>query len=151
MPETFPPVSDGWSTAEATYEGFPLYLRRPTEIDYSQSARFPVQVVIEHSLEKVRSSGLPEPEYNRSLLDFDGVVVELFEESGDGYAVLVETFAGKRIYYFYVSSETDVQSRFDTLAGNFPEHELALEQRSDSDWSFLKRYAEGFGFLPVSE
>lgn len=144
MSEASSPISEGWTTAREMYEGFPLYLRAPTKIDYSQAASFPTLVMITHVLEDVRSSGLPEPQYNTDLFDFDEEVVALFERSGDGYTVLIETFGGKRTYYQYVSSDAAIQKQFDDLTNRYPEHKLMLEHRLDPDWSFRKKYADDF-------
>lgn len=68
----------------------------------------------------------------------------LFEQTGDGYTVLVETFGGKGMYYLYVSSTAPIQRQFDGLKNRYPEHRLSLEHNPDPDWSFRKKYADDF-------
>ena len=42
-----------WATAERTYEGFPLFLRRPTDVDTAVNRQsFPDLVVVTHALAK---------------------------------------------------------------------------------------------------
>ena len=146
MPDESSAVSEGWTTARVTYEGFPLYLRAPTEIDYSRAADYPTLVIVTLNFAETQNSGLPEPEYNHELFEFDLEVLALFEDGDRGFTVLVETFAGKRHYYHYASDDAPVQDLFDHLQHRYPEHDMELVFRADPDWSFRKRYLEEYGF-----
>ena len=146
VPDGSSAVSEEWTTASATYEGFPLYVRAPTEIDYSRAADFPTLVIVTLNFAETQTSGLPEPEYNHELFEFDQEVVALFEDGDRGFTVLVETFAGKRHFYHYASDDAPVQDLFDGLQRRYPEYDLELEFRSDPDWSFRKKYSEEYGF-----
>ena len=69
-----------WLTTEKTYEGFPLMLRRPVNLD-TDSLRplYPTLAVVTHEFTKRRPNGLPEPDYNESLFDMDCALVEAFD------------------------------------------------------------------------
>jgi len=57
---------------ELTHEGFPLLLRYPEKVDFDfHKDVFPNLEVITHEFSKVDSNGLPNPEYNDSLFQFD--------------------------------------------------------------------------------
>src|SRR5690242_12574904 len=100
-----------WECTQRVYEGFPLFLRRPKGLDFdSLSARFPVQLTVTHEFSFRRFDGLPELTYNSRLEEFDLSMTRYFSKAESGQAVLVETFGGKRHYYFYVSPLVSVES-----------------------------------------
>lgn len=89
-------VPMAWESVQRTFEGFPLYLRRPAGLDFDAvSANFPVHLTITHELSFRRFDGAPESKYNRGLEEFDLSVTRYFAQTGDGQVVLVETFGGK--------------------------------------------------------
>jgi hypothetical protein len=134
-----------WESVQRTYEGYPLYLRRPAGLDFDAlSPNFPVHLTITHELTFRRFDGAPEPAYNRGLEDFDVSVTRYFAETGGGQVVLVETFGGKRHYYFYVSPSVKVESVLSDLRGRFPGYKLEAEVRSDPGWTFIRRYTEEY-------
>jgi hypothetical protein len=94
--------------------------------------------------ENIRFDGAPEPTYNRGLEDFDVSVTSYFAQSGGGQVVLVETFGGKRHYYFYVSPSVKVESVLSDLRGRFPGYKLEAEVRNDPGWTFIRRYIEEY-------
>jgi hypothetical protein len=74
-----------WYTGEVQHEGLPLHLRFPEKPDFESLARkFPKLLVIKHTLAKVKSSGVPEPDYNDSLTGFDQELVTAFERTASG-------------------------------------------------------------------
>jgi Family of unknown function (DUF695) len=136
-----------WKTGKVEYEGFPLLLRFPDDIEYDNpNPAFPVLLTITHTLTQVQNSGLPELEYNNTLEDFDVRLTGLFDNKDLGVLVLVETFAGKRSYYFYVAEIIDLENEESAIRGQYPQHELRWESRADPDWKFIKRYASDFKF-----
>lgn len=135
-----------WKTAQTTHEGFPLLLRAPAGLEYdSLRKRFPRLLVATHRLARVQPSGLPEPDYNRSLEEFDHHLVGTFESLEQGVTVLVETYAGKRIYYSYIASTADLEAQKHRTRARFPDHDLAWEAREDPDWRFIRKYARAYG------
>ena len=91
-----------WLTSESEWEGFPLFLRRPVYNDiYKFKSKFPCLLRVFQSFEKVRDDGLPEPEYNLSLIDFDEKMAKLFNPKTEGIVFLIETFGGKRGYFYF--------------------------------------------------
>jgi len=139
-----PPVVEAnqpWELLQRTYEGFPLYLRRPTNLDFDALApRFPVLLVLTHVFSFRRFDGAPEPTYNDQLEEFDLAVVRYFEGIGTGQVVLVETFGGKRNYYFYATATVSPEAMLSDLRGRFPGHNLEIEIRSDPTWNFIRDY-----------
>jgi hypothetical protein len=84
-----------WLTTKIEHEGFPLYLRKPDYQDiFSFKENFPNVLRVTQKLKEVKSNGLPESDYNMSLIDFDGQMCKLFDEKGEGLIFLIETFAG---------------------------------------------------------
>jgi hypothetical protein len=142
----FEKVGDGtWLTGMTRYEGYPLALRvRPSVDSAANRAAFPYLGVITHQLAHVRDNGLPETEYNRSLEDFDVALQSAMKGEEAGLVVLIETFAGKRTYYAYVSDEKSFRARVSALARVFEHHQLTIECRRNAEWRFYERYRNDF-------
>ncbi len=130
-----------WLTTETEYEGFPLYLRLP---DYKNiwgfKDKYPNLFCITHKLDKVKNNGVPESDYNLSLIDFDGDLVNLFDNDKEGIIVLIETFGGERNYWYYISSEIDPISKVKNIKKKYPSNMIETDFRADSDWGFIKKY-----------
>lgn len=94
---------------------------------------------VQHTLEKVTSNGLPEKKYNSTLSDFDHHMCSLFDNSDEGIIFLIETFSGKRNYYFYTLPSFSFESQIDITIQQFA---VNLEHCSQEDisWGFLKEY-----------
>ena len=134
-----------WEATQLTYEGFPLYLRRPVGLDFDAlRSTLTVHLTLTHELNFRRLDGAPESAYNRGLEDFDASVTGYFSDTGQGQIVLVETYAGKRHYYFYVSPSVKVDSVLVDLRRRFPGYRLEVEARSDPGWDFIRRYTADF-------
>jgi hypothetical protein len=101
-------------------------------------------LTVTHELSFRRLDGAPEPSYNRGLEDFDASVTGYFSKSREGQIVLVETFGGKRHYYFYVFPSVNVGAVLNDLRGRFPGYRLEAEARNDPSWSFIRRYTEEY-------
>jgi hypothetical protein len=124
------------------YEGFPLYLRRTTDVDTpAHRRRFSHLAAITHTFAKRLPDGLPEFDYNETLAEFDHDAVTAFDAARSGVPVLVETFGGERTYYFYVAPETDVSATVARFATSHPAEQITCNVRPDPDWAFLERYA----------
>jgi len=134
-----------WLTGQADYEGLPLLLRRPKDVDYDLlKETLPNLVVVTHHLEKTKSNGLPEDEYNAGLADFDDEVVSYFRNRKQGTTVLVETFSGNRKYYIYVAPDADIDKAKAHFKQNYSTHNLSWLIKNDPDWKFIKSYAKEF-------
>lgn len=130
-----------WESTQRTYEGFPLYLRRPIGLNFEAlSSKLTVLMTLTHELSFHRFDGSPEPAYHLSLRDFDLAVTRYFSHTHQGQIVLVETFGGKRHYYFYVSPSLAARSILADLRERFPGYKLAVESSNDPGWDFIKRY-----------
>jgi len=131
-----------WLTAEKTYEGFPLLLRRPANFDVdSLRPLFPTLAIVTHKFTKRKPNGLPEPDYNNGLVDMDCELVGAFDVDQMGVPALVETFGGQRNYYFYVAADTDVPTAISAVARRYPAERLSWTVRPDPRWTFLQKYA----------
>src|SRR5690349_15918909 len=98
-----------WLMAEKTYEGFPLFLRRPECLDVDLlRPHLPNLAVVKHKFTKRKPNGLPDDDYNHGLREFDHALVSAFDVDRMGVPALVETFGGERNYYFYVAPAADV-------------------------------------------
>jgi hypothetical protein len=130
-----------WLTALVEHDGFPMGLRvRPSADSDSNLARLTRRLVVTHHLEHVKPNGLPESEYNQSLAQFDDRVHELIEAEGKGLVVLVETFAGRRIYYCYVEPSATFKVRYGELKKGYPQHNLEIGFNEEPDWSTYALY-----------
>ena len=133
-----------WLTSQHTYEDFPLFLRRVDLLYTSvEKERFPTLVTVTHTFTHRHPDGRPTADYNDTLLDFDCELVDRPPSCDAGVPVLVETFGGKRHYYFYMTSP-DAITVFDELRERHPEHDLEIDPRPDPDWAFIRRYARDF-------
>jgi hypothetical protein len=131
-----------WLTAEKTYEGFPLFLRRPADIDVEAlRPSFPALAIATHEFTKRKPDGLPEPDYNHGLAGMDHELIVAFDVDRMGVPVLVETFGGKRHYYFYVAADTDVPAVISAVASRYPKERLSWTVRPDPKWGFIEKYA----------
>jgi len=120
-------------------------LRRPTNLDVdSLRPVLPILAVVTHEFTKRKANGLPEPEYNESLFEMDIELVRAFDVDRMGVPALVETFGGKRHYYFYVAADTDVPTIISTVARRYPKERLSWTIRPDAQWGFLERYAKDY-------
>jgi hypothetical protein len=132
-----------WVLSQHQYKGFPLLVRRVERLPFPlRRAELPVLAVITHTFAKRRADGLPEPEYNESLFDMDEMLIELM--SGIGSAVLIETFGGKRHFYYYVTDGDEAEARFQSVNRDFPSEDLSLDCRPDASWDFIYRYFKNF-------
>ncbi len=105
MAEQVSNAGASWESTQRTYEGFPLYLRRPKDLDFDVlSARFPIHLTVTHEFSFRSFDGAPEPTYNRGLEELDIAVT--------GYCVLrlerarltkVGLFGSAQLFDFYVS------------------------------------------------
>lgn len=135
-----------WYTGEVQHEGFPLHLRFPEKPDFNTLQKsFPKLLTVTHSLAKVKSSGVPEADYNDSLAEFDHELVTAFEPAS-GTTVLVETFGGRRNYYIYVSADAPVEAIKQRFATKYPQHKLDWKLRDDAHWKFIRSYSEDYHF-----
>jgi hypothetical protein len=131
-----------WLTTEKTHEGFPLFFRRPANLDVEAlRPSFPTLATVTHEFAKRRSNGLPDPDYNHGLAGMDHQLVVAFDVDRMGIPVLVETFGGKRHYYFYVAADADVSTVISAIARGYPEEQLSWSVRGDPQWGFIERYA----------
>jgi hypothetical protein len=132
-----------WINADKTYEGFPLFLRRPTDFDIEKlRPSFANLVVVTHKFTKRKPNGLPEDDYNRSLAEMDYELICAFDIDLMGIPALIETFGGERNYYFYVATDADVSATISRIAQRYSGEQLTWSVRPDSNWSFITKYAK---------
>ena len=134
-----------WRTKQVAHEGFPLLLRYPENVNFDLNrSAFPLLAVVTHELSKVSPNGLPEPEYNDSLLSFDSDIRATLEAGQIGQTVLIETFGGKRKYYVYVASEIHIDEKVTSISKRYPGERLSWSAHPDPEWGFIKRYTKEF-------
>ena len=134
-----------WVLSQHSYEGFPLFLRHVERLPFpSRRAELPSLAIITHTFAMRLANGLPDPDYNDTLVDFDLTLIDAMKDDGVGSPVLIETFGGKRIYYYYVTDEVAAQIRFWAIRRRFTEEELAFECRPDPEWGFIHSYAKDY-------
>ncbi|RED21968.1 uncharacterized protein DUF695 [Flavobacterium cutihirudinis] len=130
-----------WSTLQTEYEGLPLYLRKPNYKNiYEYKTKYPELICITHEFDNVKDNGLPTSEYNKSLIDFDNEVVNIFQEKNNGIIFLVETYGGARNYWFFGENSESISSLFNDLKNKYSKNKLELDSQNHSDWTFLEEY-----------
>jgi len=138
-----------WLSSQSTYEGFPIYFRRPDIrfAEYSSlCADFPLRLTVTHFLAQVKDNGLPEADYNASLADFDHALIGLLRDSGAAIVTLVETFAGKRTYYLYLRQGVEPEAALRHVLDNFPRERVEWSTKQDPEWRLMNGYVQDFGF-----
>jgi len=131
-----------WVGTGHTYESFPLYLRRPTNVDTpANRQRYPKLAVLSHQFTHRLPDGRPESKYNKTLFDFDTAITSVFDSPPRGVPILVETFGGFRHYYFCVAPDVDLAAAVQAIAQRFPMEKLTWEYRTTPGWDFLPVYA----------
>ncbi|MCS0583193.1 DUF695 domain-containing protein [Massilia pinisoli] len=138
-----------WLTANAEYEGFPIYFRRPdvkvAEFATLQS-RYPRLLTVTHVLKHVKENGLPRSDYNASLESFDESLTSPFCDEVNGVIALIETFAGKRTYYIYIDPLFDADAFVRQAQDRFPGECLSYSVDEDRAWRLFRGYAADFNF-----
>lgn len=120
-------------------------LRRPTNLNVDLlRPTYPTLAIVTHEFTKRCANGLPEPDYNETLFEMDIELVEVFDAGQKGVPVLIETFGGKRRYYFYVTADTDVPAIISAVEQRHPPERFSWTVRHDPQWGFLERYAKDF-------
>ena len=131
-----------WLSGEKTYEGFPLFLRRPAELDIdSLRPLLPNLAIVTHKFTKRKPNGLPDDDYNHGLAEMNHALVSAFDVDRMGVPVLVETFGGERNYYFYVAPDTNVAEILSSIASRYPAEQISWSVRPDQQWTFIESYA----------
>lgn len=138
-----------WLNGATEHEGYPIHFRRPdvrvAEFD-TLRPRYPSLLVITLQLAKATGNGLPEADYNMSLMPFDEALLMPFEDESHGVVAVVETFAGKRTYYIYLLASFDAERFLSQLTARFPDERLTSKLHDDPEWKLLKGYARDFQF-----
>ena len=138
-----------WLIANTEHEGFPIYFRRPdirvAEFE-SLRPKYPALLAVKHQLAQMKDNGLPEADYNETLAPLDAALIEPFRDEADGLVALVETFAGKRTYYVYLTSAFDTDRFMSGIEARFPQENMAWKRHDDPAWRLFNGYATDFGF-----
>lgn len=131
-----------WQTTRTEYEGLPLYLRIPNYKNiWEYKSKYTELINITHEFESTKDNGLPTSDYNKSIMDFDLEVINIFEdEENCGIIFLVETCGGERNYWFYGEDSKAISKLFDELKSKYPDKKIKLDCQNNTDWSFLKDY-----------
>jgi len=134
-----------WATAERTYKGFPLHLRRPLNVDTpDHRQKFRDLLTVTHTFDERLPNGCPEPRYNESLEELDSNLCSILDPKDAGVPILIETFGGERNYYFCIAPEADISNAKAIVTSSHPNARLTWTIDRSKGWSFLDRYAREF-------
>jgi hypothetical protein len=103
-------------------------------------------MTVTHALAHVKPNGLPESDYNDSLISLDTALTSPFRDETNGLIALIETFAGRRTYYVYLSPSFDAAACLRDVKARFPQEDLSLEVDDDPAWRLFRGYARDFHF-----
>lgn len=138
-----------WLSTNTLYEDYPIYFRRP-DIRVAEFAQlqpqYPRLLVITLAFAEVRSNGLPEGDYNTSLARLDSCLTAPFDTETDGLIAVIETFAGNRTYYIYLTPSFDAGGFMTEAMRRFPNDDLSYETEGDPEWNVIRGYADQFKF-----
>jgi hypothetical protein len=134
-----------WITKQLEREDCPLLLRYPRALDPTLfQPRFPFLVALTHQFSKVSTNGLPDPDYNASLLGFDRDFRAAFDTTRRGIAVLIETFGGRRNHYIYARTDPDISQIVCQISTTHPQEKLSWSVYPDPHESFFEKYSKKF-------
>jgi hypothetical protein len=134
-----------WLTKMAEHEGRPLALRvRPDADSAANCGRYPQVASVSHELPIVSANGLPEPNYNDSLAEFDHDLHATIERDGEGLVVVVETFSGKRNYFAYITDVARLRARVEQFQLLHPQSPLNMRSGPDPEWKWYNSYRQRF-------
>ncbi|TPG35497.1 DUF695 domain-containing protein [Flavobacterium pectinovorum] len=130
-----------WLTTRTEYEGLPLYLRIPNYKNiWEYKSKYPVLISITLEFESIKDNGLPTSDYNKSLMDFDLEVINIFEGENCGIIFLIETYGGERNYWFYGEDSKTISNLFNELKSKYSDKKIKLDYQNNADWSFINDY-----------
>lgn len=61
-------------------------------------------------------------------------------QPGEEIIILIETFGGKRVYYYYVAESLDFEKRLNEVKAQFKSVKLEVSSYRDEEWDFLNDY-----------
>jgi len=132
-------MNEPWLSGEKLHKGFPLLLRKPAEINYAHLP--PTLLTIVQHLERTKPNGLPEPDYNDTLADFDHEITNYISKRC-GRMVLIETFGHKRSYYCYCNSKVSPEAMKQHFHNKYPLIHLEFSNHPDPGAKFIRQYAK---------
>ena len=135
-----------WQTSTVTYENCPLALRVRPAIDSTITDSFPHLGIVDHKLAIVRSDGLPESGYNRSLAEFDAAVHKAIESKKNGLVYIVETFSGSRSYYACINDEVEFRNDLLKTLEKFRNIEVSIDCKPNRSEAFYRKYRNEFNW-----
>ena len=135
-------MNEDWLVIESEFEGLPILLR--VRRDGLNNPEIPHLGIVNHRFERVLDNGLPQADYNDSLLAFDYAVLTCLEEASAGIVYIVETFSGKRNYYACVKTEAAFRQSMGSLLQEFPDHDCSIRFRDNMGWLFYRDYQDMF-------
>lgn len=112
---------------------------KTSQLDYdSLPAKLPA---ITHLLDRTLPNGLPEPDYNDTLADFDEDVCRCLSTQDQGKIVLIETFGHQRSYYAYCAPNVALEPVKEYFAKRYPNFRLEYFEKNDPNAAFIQKYA----------
>jgi hypothetical protein len=126
-----------WLLKRVEYQGFPLHLRYKKGENGDKCNKIET---ITLKLDKSNSNGLPEDNYNLSLMEFDTTLVNKMEEYNMSFPIIIETFAGKRNFYFFTDSDSALISKFDLIKSKYPTYSLSINVTNKTYNDFKQSY-----------
>ncbi len=132
-----------WLITVRDHGGQKLGVRlRPSAAVADARKRYGYLLVVTQQLTSINTSGMPAADCNRSLASFDRELIDEIEI--EGRVVVVETYAGKRIYYAYVADELAAKRRAaQVLQAHAHLSDAEFRGGADRDWVFYSRYTDG--------
>jgi hypothetical protein len=130
-----------WLTSQQWHEGYPLVIRRPKGVDYHALPPKLVIVTLVLDPERTLTNGLPNPDYNDSLVDFDDDVLQKLSGLNLGRVVLIQTLCHERTYYAYCDAEQSLAGVQAYFLHTYPNLRVELREQPDPKGDFIRNYA----------
>ena len=134
-----------WVTGESVFEGFPLVLRIPLEVDWKTLELTCTELLtVTHTFANHQPNGQPVEEQDDGPAKLDLALQNAFLGIPNAEIVLVETYGGKRNSYFYISREVSVSDQIGPIQKEFSEYAIDHVQQPDPGWLFIEQYTAEF-------
>lgn len=134
-----------WVTGESDFEGFPLVLRIPLDVDWRTLEKTCTELLtVTHTFDAHQPNGLPIDDQDEGLLNLDKALKNSFANQENAEIVLIEMYGGKRNYYFYISRDVRVDEPIGEIQKKFADQSIKHLQQPDPGWLFIEQYTAEF-------
>lgn len=147
MTEDQPEQEPEWLTATAVEDEFTVFFRLLPKIPVEIStADFPARIEIIWSYQSPNETGMPAPEDQQRMNEFEERLEEAWQGSGMGYLTMLITGNQVCEWQWYVKHVDQALEALNTALADLPELPLDIHTEADPDWyaysNFMQQIAK---------